>query len=342
MKITTIGLDLAKNVFHIIGLDDHGKVVKKKKLRRSQVLSFFVQLPPCLIGMEACGGAHYWGRELEKQGHTVKLLPPQHVKAYVRGNKTDYNDALGIAEAVTRPQMRAVSIKTPAQQDMQALHRMRIGVSKERKSVGNRLRGLLAEYGIVLAKELNTLRRCLPEILEDAENGLSDGFRALLNRGYQHLCWLDEQFAWYDHLLKQQVKESEVCQRLQSTPGYGPILASAFASHVGDGSAYGKGRHVAAAVGLVPRQHSSGDKPVLLGISKRGDTYLRSLLVQGARAVVSRAQAKDDPLSRWINRIVARRGFNKAVVAYANKMARIGWVIVSHEEMLYQPQQAAA
>lgn len=342
MKITTTGLDIAKTIFHFVGLDQHGKLIKKKQLRRKQLLSYFAQLPPCLVGIEACASSHYWARELEKLGHQVKLLAPQHVKPFVRGNKTDYNDALAIAEAVSRPQIRGVPVKTPARQDQQALHRLRDGVSQERKALANRLRGLLAEYGLVMPKGLASLRRQLPELLEDGENGLSGECRELLHQGEQHLRYLDEQFLWYDRRLNQQVKASEVCQRLQSTPGFGPVLASAFACAIGDGSGFGKGRHVAASLGLVPRQHTTGGKPVLLGISKRGNPTLRSLLVLGARAVVSRAQDKDDALSRWINRVRARRGFNKAVVAYANKMARIGWVIVRHEGMVYDPQRAAA
>lgn len=334
-KITTVGLDLAKNVFHMIGYDARDKEVKKKQLRRAQLLAFFAQLPPALIGMEACAGAHYWARELTGQGHRVRLIPAQHVKPYVQGNKNDYNDARGIAEALRRPGMRFVASRTVAQQDVQALHRLRQGCIEERTATGNRLRGLLGEYGLVLPKGLSALRRGLPELLENAENGLSDFFRRLLAEAYRHLLELDAHIEFYSRAVAEHSRQSEACQRLQTVPGYGPILASAFHSVVGDGSAYRRGRGVSASVGLVPRQHSTGGKPVLLGISKRGDGYLRSLLVHGARAVVSQAGRKDDPLSRWINRIRAERGYNKAVVAMANKMARMGWAVL-HNKSTYQ------
>ncbi len=330
-KITTIGLDLAKNVFHAVCCDNRGKVVRKKMLRRSQVLVYFVNLPGCIVGMEACASAHYWARELETLGHKVKLIPPQYVKAYVRGNKNDYNDALAIAEAVVRPEMRFVGIKTTDQQDLQALLRLREGCLKERTALCNRLRGLLAEYGLILPKGVNVLRRHLPEFLEDGENGLNELFRRLLAEGYQQLQDLDKHVDYYTCELERQSQQHDECRRLQTIPGYGPIVASAFHSAIGNGEAYRRGRDVSASLGLVPRQHSSGGKDVLLGISKRGDRYLRSLLVHGARAVVIQAGKKDDRLSRWINKIRAERGYNKAVVALANKMARIGWAILAHK-----------
>ena len=329
-EITTIGLDLAKNTFHVVGCDDKGKVVKKRMLRRAQVRAFFAQLPPCLVGMEACASAHYWGRELGALGHQVKLIPPQYVKAYLRGNKNDYNDALAIAEAVVRPQMRWVAVKTTQQQDVQALHRLRERCIADRTALGNQLRGLLAEYGLVMPKGLSTLRRRLPELLEDADNGLSALFRRLLRQGYQQLQGLDEQIEAYRQEVTRLVARNEACQRLQSIPGFGPVVASVFYSVVGNGQAFRRGRDVSAALGLVPRQHSSGGKDVLLGISKRGDRYLRSLLAHGARAVLIQSGNKDDRLSRWVNRLKAERGINRATIALANKMARIGWAILAH------------
>jgi transposase len=327
-KITTIGLDLAKNVFHVVCCDEHGKIVGKKMLKRSEVLKYFVNVPPCLVGMEACASGHYWARELSASGHRVKLIPPQYVKPYVRGNKNDYNDALAIAEAVTRPEMRLVSVKTAAQQDIQALHRLRERRVAERTALSNQLRGLLAEYGLILPKGANVLRRRLPELLEDGENGLSALFRRLLAQSYQQLHELERHIDFYTQELKRQSRDNEACQRLQTIPGYGPIVASVFHSTVNHGEAYRRGRDVSASLGLVPRQHSSGGKEVLLGISKRGDRYLRSLLVHGARSVVIQAAKKEDRLSRWINQVKAARGFNKAVVALANKMARIGWAVL--------------
>jgi transposase len=330
-KITTIGLDLAKHVFHVVCCDAHGKVVRKKMLKRSKVLEYFSNLPHCRVGMEACASAHHWARELGALWHEIKLIPPQHVKPYVRGNKNDYNDALAIAEAVMRPQMRFVEIKTEAQQDIQALHRLRERRVQERTALCNQLRGLLGEYGLVLPKGISAMRRRIPALLEDAENGLSDLFRRLLSQGYHQLLELNAHIDFYGEELKRYSAQSEACQRLQTIPGFGPMVASAFASHVATGESYRRGRDVSASIGLVPRQHSSGGKQVLLGISKRGDRYLRCLMVQGARAVVYRADHKDDPLSCWINRIRDRRGLNRAIVALANKMARMGWAILRNK-----------
>lgn len=331
MKITTIGLDLAKSVFHVVACNQAGKVVQKKKLRRGQLLLYFTQLEPCLVGMEGCASAHHWAREFEKLGHTVRLIPAQHVKAYLRGNKNDYNDALAIAEAVVRPEMRFLAIKTQAQQDVQALHRLRESQIKMRTSLCNRVRGLLAEFGIILTKGVSVIRRSLPDILEDAENGLSDLFRQMLLQSQRQFLELDEHIAYYDKLIQVQSQSNDACQRLQAIPGFGPIVSSVFVSYVGDGQGYRRGRDVSASLGLVPMQHSSGGKDQLLGISKRGDRYLRCLLVHGARAAVRAAAKKDDNLSRWINRIRDKRGIHKATVALANKLARIGWAILYYK-----------
>lgn len=334
-KITTVGLDLAKQVFHVVCCDERGKMIGKKMLRRSQVLEHFANLSPLLVGLEGCASAHYWARELKALGHEVKLLAPQYVKAFVRGNKNDYNDALAIAEAVVRPEMRGVTVKTAAQQDIQALHRLRAQCVASRTALGNQLRGLLGEHGIVLPRGIGNVRRRLPALLEDAENGLSELFRRLLAQGYQQLSELDSHIEAYTAEIHRHSQQDDACQRLQTIPGFGPIVASVFHSAVGDGQAYRRGRDVSAALGLVPRQHSSGGKSVLLGISKRGDRYLRSLLVHGARAVVHQAAHKDDRLSRWINKIRAQRGYNKASVALANKLARIGWAVLA-KHSVYQ------
>lgn len=335
-EITTVGLDLAKNVFHAVLCDERGKEVKSKVLKRKQVLAFFARLPKVTIGLEACAGAHDWGRRLQEQGHTVRVLAPQYVKAYRRGNKNDYHDARAIAEAVQRPGMRFVALKTVEQQDTQALHRLRQGRVEERTALSNQLRGLLAEYGIVLPKGIAVLRRRLPEMLEDAENGLTHGLRRLLARSYQQLQELDGHVDFFTQELQRQARQQEALQRLRTIPGFGPIVASVFYAQVGNGQGYRRGRDVSASLGLVPAQHSSGGKSVLLGISKRGDSSMRSLLVHGARSVVRRASGKDDKLSRWINRLVASRGINKATVALANKMARIGWAVLRHDTV-YQP-----
>jgi len=332
-KITTIGLDLAKNVFHVVCCDARGKVVRKRMLKRGQVLKYFANLEPCLVGMETCAGAHYWGRELESLGFEVKLIAARYVKAYVRGNKNDYNDALAIAEAVVRAEMRFVPVKAPEHQDIQALHRLRQGCVATRTALCNQIRGLCGEYGLVAPKGVAVLRRRLPEWLEDADNGLSELFRRLLCESLARLHELDAHIAFYTREVERLSADNEACQRLQTIPGFGPIVASVFHSQVGHGEAYRRGRDASAALGLVPRQHSSGGKDILLGISKRGDRYLRSLLVHGARAVVSRAQHKDDRLSLWVNTIRAKRGYNKAVVALANKMARMGWAVLAHKNV---------
>ena len=336
MQITTVGLDLAKNVFHVVCCNQAGKEVKKRKLRRREVLDYCRQLPACTVGIEACASSHYWARQLRQLGHTVKILPPKIVKRYLTGQKNDYNDARAIAEAATRENIRAVAIKTVEQQDLQALQRLRRARCKERTALCNQLRGLLGEYGIIIPRGVSPLRQQLPEILEDAENGLSLRIRPWLHQAYQQLCFLDVQLDYYTDVLKQISQQDDRCQRLQKIPGFGPILAAAFAAYVGDGKGFKRGRDVSASLGMVPRQHSSGDKPMLLGITKRGDKDLRCLCIHGARSVVRHAKGKDDPLSQWINRIKEKRGANKAAVALANKMARIGWAIIAnHSE--YRP-----
>src|SRR5208337_4937207 len=330
MKITTVGLDLAKSVFHVVCFDEHSKEVKKRVLRRNQVRMFFAQLPPCKVGMEACASSHYWGRELKALGHDVKLIPAQHVKPYLLGNKNDFNDARAIAEALTRPHIRGVALKTTEQQDIQAIHRLRSQCLRDRTAICNSVRGLLAEYGVVLGKGITILRKSIHGLLEDAENGLSLTFRHLLAKSYERLVELDGYIDFYTQELVIQSRQDDACQRLQEIPGFGPITASAFYSAVGNGQSYSCGRDVSASIGVVPRQHSTGGKNVLLGISKRGDVYLRSLLIHGARAVIIHASKKKDRLSQWINRIAAERGINKAAVALANKMARIGWAILRH------------
>mgnify|MGYP000145832140 CR=1 FL=1 len=241
-KITTVGLDLAKNVFHVVCVDRKGKEVRKKMLRRSQVLDYFANLPACLVGMEACAGAHDWARRLKELGHEVRLMPAQLVKPYVSGNKNDYNDARAIAEAVTRPKMRFVAVKTVEQQDKQALHRLRASRVAARTLQCNQIRGLLAEYGIVVPKSVAKLRKSIPEILEDAENPLTEIFRQVLHQTYQELLQLDGQVEFYTRLIEQQAREDEAERRLQTIPGFGPIVASVFHATVGDGKAYHRSR----------------------------------------------------------------------------------------------------
>lgn len=337
MNSTTIGLDIAKSVFQVHGVDANGKVVLRKQLKRNQVLAFFANLPACRIGLEACGGAHYWARELAKLGHDARLISPQFVKPYVKGNKNDRNDAEAICEAVGRPNMRFVPVKSIEQQDIQMLHRVRSGLVKERTALANRIRGLLGEYGIVIAFGLTQLRRRLPEILEDAENGLTMAARQLFADLYDKLVEVDQQVSAYGNKIQALHRSSPVSQALATVPGIGPIVATALLAALGDGKAFDSARQVAAWLGLVPRQDSSGGKPKLLGISKRGDVYLRTLLIHGARAVVKAAAKKDDAQSRWINDLVKRRNANIAAVAVANKNARIAWTLLTRCETYHVP-----
>ncbi|MBQ4852983.1 IS110 family transposase [Pseudoalteromonas sp. MMG012] len=332
MNITTVGIDLAKNVSHVVCCNQAGKIVSKRMLRRSEILHYFRKLPCCLVGVEACASGHYWAREITKLGHTVKQIAPQHVKAYVRGNKTDYNDALAVAEAVVRPQMRFVTTKTVEQQDIQALHMLRKKCERDRTANANAIRGLLYEYGVTLNQGIKNVYKHLPELFaDDADNGLSALFKTLLKQHYQKLIELDAHVKTYTKQIET-LSQSEPCQRLQQIPGIGPITASAFYQHVGNGSTFKNGRAVSASLGVVPRQHSSGGKHNLLGISKRGDGYLRTLLIHGARAVMRTHAKKDTPLARWIKRIECTRGKNKAAVALANKMARVGWALLKHNQ----------
>ena len=327
MNTKTIGLDIAKTIFHLVELDQYGKQIYKKKLRRGQVLNYFANLPPCTIAMEGCSSAYHWQRELTKLGHEVKLLPSQHVKAYVRGNKNDYNDALAIAEASRVPELREVTPKTIEQQSLQALHRLREGAVGDRTGLSNRIRGLLAELGIIFNQGILAVRKGLPAALEDVENGLIHSFREALALMHHQFCQLDDLVDGLSKLIKKTANEHEEIKRLQSIPGFGPIVSSSFYSVIGDGKAFAKGRDVSASVGVVPRQHSTGGKNILLGISKRGDKYLRKMLVNGARTVVNHAHKKDDALNIWVTRLVNKQGKNKATVALANKLARIAWAV---------------
>lgn len=337
MNVTTIGLDIAKHVFQVHGVDTNGKIALRKQLKRSQVLAFFANLPPCRVGLEACAGAHYWARELIKVGHDAKLISPQFVKPYVKGNKNDANDAEAICEAVSRPSMRFVPLKSTEQQDIQMLHRVRSGLVKERTAQANRLRGLLGEYGIVIGQGLAQVRKRLPEILADGENGLSGLAREILADGHRQILELDKQVSAYVEKILRLHRSSPVSKTLGDVPGIGPITATALVASLGDGKAFETARQVPAWLGIVPKQDSSGGKSKLLGISKRGDTYLRTLLIHGARAVVKAAAKKDDAQSRWINDLVRRRNANIAAVAVANKNARIAWALLVRGETYRAP-----
>ena len=330
MEITTVGIDLATTVFQLHGVDQRGKPVVQKRLRRKQVLAYFAQLPACLVGMEACGGAHYWARKLQAQGHTVKLMAPQFVKPYVKANKTDAADAEAICEAVTRPSMRFVPIKNAEQQAVLSLHRARQGFVKARTAQANQIRGLLAEYGIALPQGICHVSKQLPGIVENAENDLPGVFRELLERLRAHLIELDRQVQELEGLINAWHRSNEDSQKLVQIHGIGPLTASALIASIGDAKSFHNGRQLAAWLGLVPRQHSSGGKALLLGISKRGDAYLRTLMIHGARSVVRVAENKTTPTDRWTTEMLVRRHKNVAAVARANKNARVVWALLVH------------
>ena len=333
MKITTIGLDIAKSIFHFYAVNQMGRFIKKKQLKRAQVLAYLGNVEsPCTIAMEACGGAHYWAREFKALGHQVKLIAPQYVKPFVKGNKNDYNDAEAIAEAAQRPSMRFVPIKNIEQQDIQNIHRQRERIKKERTALVNQIRGLLAEYGVVINKGVAAVRHHLPLILEDAENKLTPSTRETFAELLEELLSIDERFKRCEQRISAANRNNELCCRLDDILGIGSITASALYCAAGDGKDFVNGRHLSAWIGLVPGQCSSGGKPTLLGISKRGNTYLRTLLIHGARAVLRHTATKTDRFSCWAQAVLARRGHNKACVAIANKLARMAWVIMAKGE----------
>lgn len=330
MQITTVGIDLAKNVFQVHAVDAHGKPVLNKQLKRDQMAAFFANRPPCLIGMQACSGAHHWARKLQAQGRTVRLMAPQFVKPYVKTNKNDAADAQAICEAVGRPTMRFVPIKNIEQQAVLALHRARQAFVKARTAQGNQIRGLLAEFGLVVPQGIGNITARVPELIEDAHNELPGAFRLLIQRLLEHLKVLDAQVDELRGQIQAWHRSNELSLKLAQVPGIGPITASALIASISDAKSFANGRQLAAWLGLVPRQHSSGGKTKLLGISKRGDTYLRTLLIHGARSVIHHAGTQPDACG-WAGALTKRRNKNVAAVALANKNARIAWALLVHE-----------
>jgi len=340
MKIKRIGVDLAKNVFQLHGVDRKDQAVWQRRLKRENWLKVLFEKAEsgCEIGMEACTGAHHWGRLLQARGYKVKLIAPQFVKPYVKSNKNDANDAEAICEAMSRPSMRYVSIKTVDQQDIQAMHRIRQELISHRTAKANQIRGLVAEYGLVAPRALSQLRCAIPCWLEDGDNGLTHRFRGLLNGLRGDLTRLDQRVSEIYGEIKLIADSDPDAKRLQQLRGVGPMIATALVAAVGNGEHFTKGRQMSASLGLTPRQHSSGNKDRLLGISKRGDPYLRSLLVHGARAAIWASRNKDDRLSRWAKDLAARRHPNIAAVALANKTVRLAWAILKTQED-YQPDK---
>ncbi|GAC1336015.1 MAG: IS110-like element ISPa11 family transposase [Collimonas sp.] len=340
MKITTIGIDLAKAVFQVHGVNAQGKVVLRKQLKRDQMAAFFANLPPCLIGMEACGSAHHWARKLQQSGHAVRLMAPQFVKPYGKTNKNDAADAEAICEAVTRPSMRFVPIKNVEQQAVLALHRVRQGLVKARTAQANQIHGLLSEFGLIIPVGIAYVYQRVPLLLDAADDSLPGAFKALVLRMLDHLKDLDRQVGELEVQIQAWHRSNALSRKLEGIPGIGPITASALVASVGDAKNFVSGRQLAAWLGLVPRQHSTGGKSTLLGISKRGDTYLRTLLIHGARSVILQAGRKPDGQG-WLHNLLARRNKNVAAVALANKNARTVWALLAHDRQ-YQHDYATA
>jgi transposase len=361
MKITTLGIDLAKRVFHVHGVDERGNAVFEKKLMRDQVLPFMEKLEPCVVGIEACGGAHYWAREIGKRGHQVKMMAPQFVKPYVKGNKDDRADAAAICEAVSRPSMRFVPVKTTAQQDIQMIHRVRSRLVKGRTALSNEIRGLLGEYGIIIPKSIAALRKKLPGILEQG-TGLSPQTSQMFQDLLEELEEMDEKIKAQDKRLRAVCKDSDVCRRLLTVPGIGYITATALHAAAGEACVFENGRQMAAWIGLVPKHVGTGGRNRMLGISKRGNSYLRSLLVHGARSVhkssLRKQREERDSASggasgtqtegnhnsvpaaadgiggfrKWVCDLDERRGSCRSTVAIANKLARYAWAVMRSGE----------
>jgi transposase len=343
MRIVRVGVDLAKDVFQLHGVDRDDKTVWQRKLNRNEWIKVLLEKiePGCVIGMEACGGAHHWARLLESKGFVVKLIAPQFVKPYVKSNKNDVNDAEAICEAMSRPHMRFVNIKNVEQQDIQLTHRIRAELMDQRNAKSNQIRGLVSEYDLVAPREMCHLRSVIPCWLEELDNGLSDRFRRLLHGVWHDLLILDQRIKALDQEIEALAANDPVAKRLQQLRGVGPMIATALLATVGDASQFNNSRQMAASLGLTPKQMSSGGKSKLLGISKRGDSYVRSLLVHGARAMIQMAKHKEDHLSLWVMRISNNRHPNIAAVALANKTVRMAWAMI-RKGMDYQPELAAA
>jgi transposase len=345
MKITTMGVDLAKSVFQVHGVDERGKTVLRKQFKRKDMVTFFANLEPCLIGMEACGSAQYWARKLTELGHTVRLMAPQFVKPYVKTNKSDRNDAEAICEAARRPNMRFVPVKTAEMQAVLALHRARQGFVKARTAQANQIRGLLAEFGIVIPKGIGHIAKRLPEIREDGENALPGMMRQLLERLGDNLKEMDKQVGELERQIKLWHCENGQSRKLEAIAGIGPITASALVASVGDAKSFKNARQVPAWLGMVPRHEGTGGKVTLGSISKRGAVYLRTLLIHGARSVIAQIERKPDRADEWLKKLLARRNKNIAAVALAAKNARVAWALLARERNYqsdYVARRAAA
>lgn len=340
MTIVTLGLDLGKTWIHMVGLDDGGGIVLRRRVRRSSLLAHTVNLPRCLIGMEACSGAHHLGRALAVQGHEVRLMPPQYVKPYVKANKNDHRDAEANAEAVQRPTMRFVPLKSEDQLDLQTVHRVRQRLVGQRTALINQMRAIFLERGITVAQGRRRLEKRLPDILSSDDSGLSPRVRQLIAELRAEWCELDERIDALDTELIERARSDDACRRLCEIPGIGPMIATALVAAIGSGRAFGRGRDLAAWLGLTPREHSTGGKQRLLGISKRGNKHLRTLLIHGARAALPHLVERPDGLGAWLRGLLSRAHRNVAVVALAAKLARIAWAVLAGERRYATPAVA--
>ena len=345
MNIASIGIDLGKATFHLVALGERNKILLRRKFSRSQLLAYTANLPASLIGLEACAGAHFMGAALREQGHQVRLIPAQFVKPYRKSNKNDFIDAEAIAEAVTKQNMRFVQIKTQEQLDWQAMHRVRDRLVQPRTALINEIRGFLLERGLTFAARPIYLRKILPTVIEDAEQNLSSHLRWLLDRLWQEWKQTETEIEVITDEIERISNEDARCRQLRQIPGFGPLVSTATVAAIGNGSAFRRGRDFAAWVGVVPRQYSTGGKQKLYGISKRGNIYLRRMLIHGARAVLFRVKYDTGGFGQWVHRLAQRAPSNKVVVAIANKLARIAWAVLSSgKEYRHQPlpQRAAA
>jgi transposase len=339
-QVVTIGLDIAKSVFQVHGVDAVGEVVFRRQVRRPQMLQFFAKQPACLVGIEACASAHYWGRELSRLGHRVRLMPPSYVKPYVKRQKNDAADAEAICEAVTRPTMRFVEVKSPEQQSVMALHRVRLMLMRQRIQLSNAIRGHMAEFGLIAPIGREGLQGLI-SLLEAADPRVPEAAGGCLQMLAAQLRLVNLQILETDRQIRTSARATEVGRRLMSIPGVGPLLASALVATVADPKAFKSGRNLAACIGLVPKQNSSGGKERLGGITKQGDRYLRQLLVVGALAVVRYAE-RHGTRRPWLVQLLARRSTKVATVALANKTARMAWAIMTSGESYREPELRAA
>ena len=343
MHIASIGIDLGKTTFHLVALGERNKVLIRKKFSRTQLLAYTANLPSSIIGLEACAGAHFMGTALREQGHKVRLIPAQFIKPYRKSNKNDFIDAEAIAEAVTKENMRFVQIKTEEQLDVQAMHRVRDRLVQRRTALINEIRGFLLERGITFAPQPIHLRKNLPAVMEDAEQNLTPRLRWLLDRLWQEWKQVELDIQVITDEIERVSKENSLCRRLQQIPGFGPLVSTATVAAIGNGSAFRRGRDFSAWVGIVPRQYSTGGKQKLFGISKRGNRYLRRMLIHGARAVLLRVKYDTGGFGQWVHRLAQRAPRNKVVVAIANKLARIAWAVLSSgKDYQHQPLIATA